>query len=103
MPRISAYLKLDPALKARVARHEISTVIPARLLSAFFTGPETFTAEDLAQRANVKRSSVYRWIHTLEEMGWVEPSTIETIRTLGPRERVWRRVHKLQPLQRGVQ
>lgn len=98
MPRISAYQKLDPALKARVARHEISTVIPVRLLTALFTGPQTFTAEDLAQRANVRRSNIYRWLHTLEEIGWVERH--DTIRTMGPREQVWRRIHKLQPLER---
>src|SRR5213593_3320299 len=97
MPRVSAYTKIDPAEKERVKRHEFSTVIPVTVLQALYEGPQTFTASDLAARAGVYKSNIYRWLYTFEKIGWVE--RYETIRTVGPREQVWRRVHRLQPIE----
>lgn len=97
MPRISKYVKVDPLRKASIARHETSSVIPVRVWKALYEGPQTFTADDLAQRSESRPSSIYRWLYAMEEQGWVE--RYDVLRSIGPRETIWRRVHHLHPLE----
>lgn len=94
MPRPRPDAPLE--LKARVRRHEVSTVIPVSVLGAFFEGPSRFTADDLARRSGVRLSSIYRWIYTMEELGWAE--RYDAVRTRGARRQVWRRIKGLAGL-----
>ena len=81
-------------------QHETRT-ISVHLLKILYEGPPVFTAKQLAEASGLQPSNVYRRLYTLEKMGWVERIGRRTGEAGSP-ETVWKRVHRLAPIEVDV-
>lgn len=73
-----------------------SYTVPTALLRELFAGPQSFTAKEVAGRMGIKPQTAYRWLYSLQELGWVEIYT-KRLNVKGHREAVWRRTRNLVP------